>query len=184
MRPPSATLRSRSSTSAPDSASRLPVGSSASRTVGLADQRPGQREALLLAAGERLREPAGHLAEAEPLDQLAAAALGRGAAAVQARREQDVLLAGQLGDQVEELEDEADVRAAEAREAALALAVHANARDLDLAGVRAVEAAEQVQQRGLAGARAPEHRHELPGLDLDVDPVEHAPGRATARRRS
>ena len=44
---------------------------------------------------------------------------------------------------------------------------------------RPVEASEQVQQRRLAAAGAPQHRDDLAGVDTEGDAVEHTPGRAT-----
>ena len=46
--------------------SRLPVGSSASRIVGCVDQRAGDRDALLLAARELVREVVKPFTEARP----------------------------------------------------------------------------------------------------------------------
>ena len=104
-------------------------------------------------------------------------------AAGQARGEQDVLLARQLGDEVVGLEDEADVVAAHAGELALGAPVEAAADDLDGAGLGPVERPEQVQQRRLARARAPDDGHELAGAHLDGGAVEHAPGGAAAAVR-
>ena len=92
--------------------SRLPVGSSANRTVGRVTQRACHRDALLLAArqlGRPVREPIG---QADALDELAQPCLVDRAAG-DLRRQQDVLPRGQHRQQVEELEDEADVLAAQ-----------------------------------------------------------------------
>jgi hypothetical protein len=45
--------------------------------------------------------------------------------------------------------------------------------DPDLAGGRVVQAAEQLQQGRLAGARSPDDRDPLAGLDLEVEVLEH-----------
>ena len=108
---------------------------------------------------------------------------GAPARAGQPRGQQDVLLAGQLGDEVEGLEDEADVVAAHAGELALGAAVDALAGDLDGAGLGAVERAEEVQERRLARARAPDDGHELARAHLDGGAVEHAAGGAAAAVR-
>ena len=86
--------------------------------------------------------------------------------------EADVLLGGQGGDQVEELEDEADVLAAKQREFSAV-----EVRDVVLAeGDRAargrVDSAEQVEQRGLAGARRAQDRHELAAVDGELVDVQ------------
>ena len=57
-------------TSAPEWLSRLPVGSSARISGGFGDERPGDRHALLLAAGELGRLVAGPVAEAQPLEHV------------------------------------------------------------------------------------------------------------------
>ena len=57
------------------------------------------------------------------------------------------------------------------------------AGDLHGARLGAVEAAEQVQQRRLARARAAEHGDDLAALDVEVGPVEHAPGGAPGTER-
>ena len=92
-RPSSAAARSRRSTSAPASTSRLPVGSSASRTAGVVDERPRDREALLLAAGELGGKRVRDGPQPEPVDELAAAPLGVRVGAAHAPREQHVRLA-------------------------------------------------------------------------------------------
>src|SRR4051794_32526012 len=81
---------------------------------------------------------------------------------------------------MEELEDEPDLRAPQLRQAALALALELPPGELDRALVRAVEPAEQVQQRGLAAARRADQRDQLTGIEVDVGAVEHTP-RGAAR---
>jgi hypothetical protein len=112
-----------------------------------------------------------HGREPEPLDQLAPAGLGAG----EARGELHVGFAGELGKQVEELEDEADVIAPQGAQRALARAGHPPAGHPDLTGFRAVEPAEHVQQRRLARPAAPEDRHDLARLHVEVGAVEDAP---------
>ena len=98
------------------SSSRLPVGSSASRTLGLLDQGAGDGDALLLAAGQLGGQVPGPVAQAD-LGQRPASALPP-LARRHAERDQrglDVLLGGQGRDEVEGLEDEADRGRAHAR---------------------------------------------------------------------
>jgi hypothetical protein len=90
------------------------------------------------------------------------------------RGEEDVLLAGQLGDEVEELEDEADRPRAQRGEPPVARGVDAFAVELDGAVVGAVEPRDQVQEGRLAGARAPDDGDELAALHVELGPVEHA----------
>ena len=72
------------------------------------DERPRERDALLLAAGQLVRHPAGGVGQPEALDELAAALQGARRGVGQARGQRDVLLARQLRDEVEELEHEPD----------------------------------------------------------------------------
>jgi len=80
---------------------------------------------------------------------------------------------GQHRHQVVELEHEADVAAAPVRELAAVHAVQALAFDLDLARRRRVEAADEIEQRGLARARRPHQRDEVALGDVEVDAVQH-----------
>ena len=70
------------------------------------------------------------------------------------------------------------------RQLRLAAPVDAGSGDLDRARVRTLEAAEQVQQRRLAGARAAEDGDELACRDVEVGAVEHAQARTFRRRTS
>ena len=82
--------------------------------VGVVDQRPGDRHALLLAAGELVGavvEPVGEADHPGQLEGPLLVLLGDLAAALVGQRELDVLDDGVLLDQVVRLEDEADVAA-------------------------------------------------------------------------
>jgi hypothetical protein len=147
------------------------------------DKRPGHRQALLLAAAELVGQPGGRAVEAQPIDERPPARGRVHGAAGQARGEQNVLLARQLRDQVEELEHEPDAVAAQPRQLALRAAVDAPAGQLDGARVGPVQRAEQVQQRGLPRARPADDGHELARAHLDRGAVEHAPGGAPAAVR-
>ena len=85
------------------------------------------------------------------------------------QRQLDVLDRGQRRQQVEELEHEADLAAAQARELGLAQLVDALAVEPDLAGRRAIEAGEEVEQRRLAAPARAHDRDELAALDREVD---------------
>jgi hypothetical protein len=91
-------------------------------------------------------------------------------------REQDVLLRGEDRQQVEGLEDEADLVAAQLGQAAVVEAVELDAVEDDGARGRAVEAGEDVHERGLAGARGAHDRGEAAGREVDADAVERADG--------
>ena len=102
-----------------------------------------------------------------------AGASGRGAA--HPARQQHVRLAARARQQVEELEDEADVPPPQRRQVALGRARHVDPAELDAARLRPVEPAEQVQQRRLAAPGAAEHGDDLARLDLEIGAVEHPP---------
>src|SRR5690606_7289929 len=89
-------------------------------------------------------------------------------------RERDVLAGRERGDEVERLEDEAEPRAAELREATLAHSAHLVARDDDASGGGTVESRHAVHEGRLPGARGPHDRRELAGGEVDADAVEGA----------
>ena len=97
------------------------------------------------------------------------------------QRQLDVALGRQHRQQVVHLEHEADVIRAPLAERAVAERVGALAGDLDRAGARPVQAADQVQQRRLARARRPHQREEIPFRDVQV---ELRAARAPSRRRA
>ena len=97
----------------------------------------------------------------------------------QVRRDLDVLLDGEVGHQVVELEDKAQLTAAilaqvgrlEHREVA---AVHH-----DGAAVSILQAADQVEKGRLARARGPQHDADLAAVDGRVDAIEYRQARIT-----
>jgi hypothetical protein len=105
-----------------------------------------------------------------PRRRRAAPAAGRAAAlAGEQHRQLDVLGHGEVLDQVEELEHVTDPSTPQQRTRGLAepadvLAVHRHG-----AGIRAVQAAEQVQQRRLAAAARAHDGDPLTGGDVQVD---------------
>ena len=101
--------------------SRLPVGSSARMMRRLGDQRAGDGDALLLSAGELARLMIEAIAEADALQrrdgQRVRVALP--AAAVVQQRQLDVLHRAGARQEIEALEDEADLLVADRRERVL-----------------------------------------------------------------
>ena len=108
--------RSSSITASPFFESRFPVGSSASRIERLAGDRAGDGDALLLTARELAGQVLGAVRHADALERRldALLALGRLHAAI-GERQLDVLVDGEVADQVEALEDEPDLAVADAR---------------------------------------------------------------------
>ena len=151
--------------------SRLPVGSSAKTTVG----RETSARAIATrccwppesSAGRCLRR----CGEADAVEQVLEE-LRIGLLAGDRERQQDVLLGREHRQQVEELEDEADVLAAQERHGAIGQRADVLARDLDLPGGRLVERREQVHQGRLARARRPHHGHQLAAVHLQRHPAQ------------
>ena len=114
-------------------------------------------------------EPA-QLGDAQVVEQLAPA---RARVAGREPREQpgqlDVVGDREVRDEIEELKDEADLAAAQQRPGRLAELVDPAPAEMDLAGGGPVEAAEQMQQSGLAAARGPHDADELALGDRQVD---------------
>ena len=145
----------------------------AGRLVGEHDRRPrderaGDRDALLLAAGELGRAVAEPLGEADLVGELAHPLAVR-LAAGEREREHDVLGRREHRQQVEELEDEADVLTPQEREVVVGELRDVLAGDRHAALGRAVEAGEDVHQRRLAGARRAHDGGQLAGGDAEVD---------------
>src|SRR5258707_354166 len=74
--------------------------------------------------------------------------------------------------QVEELEDEADLVAADSREVVVGQPGERFAVDADLAGRGTVEAADQIEERRLAGAGRSDNREHLAARDREADGIE------------
>jgi hypothetical protein len=138
------------------------------------------RHALLLAAGQLGRPMAGPGAEANELEQLLRASPSVASPRPVAERQEDVLDRGQRRDEVELLEDEADPLAPDRRQVAVGCADHVPPVDGQGPVGRSQQAAEEVEQRRLAGARPAHDRHELPRLHVEVDAIHRPHLRGTA----
>src|SRR6478735_6726686 len=148
----------------------------AGRLVGEDDPRPagersGDRNALLLTAGELVGLVLEAIGEADGGDHRVVP-LGVGLAAGDRHREGDVLLRGQRRHQVEGLEDEADLVAAQPGEGLVLEPGQVLLTDEDRARVGGVERRAAVHQRGLARAARAHHRRELTGTDVEAHVVE------------
>ena len=91
----------------------------------------------------------------------------------QQQRQLDVLNRIQHRNQVVELEDESDVPAAPLGQLAFRQRCEVSSGHNHLARRRAVDAGDQVQQRGLARARRPHQRQELALRHFEAQAVEH-----------
>ena len=84
-----------------------------------------------------------------------------------AQRHVDVVVDVEVGNEVEALEDEADLLVADARARIVGETADILAVELVGAGVEGLEQPGDVEEGGLARARRPAHRDELPGVDLE-----------------
>ena len=159
------------------SESRLPVGSSANRTVGREISARAIGDALLLAAGELARPVVAALGEADALDQRVERPRGRPCAPAIASGSRMFSSARERRQQVEGLEDEADVLAAQLGELACrSSSVMSSPPIVHGARGRAVEAGEQVHQRRLARARRAHDGGELAGGHVERDAAQRVDG--------
>src|SRR5437762_532346 len=139
----------------------------------IVDERAGDRDALLLAARELARLMV--LTVGERQGGEARPGAGAAVAGGHTRVEQgqlDVLEGGRPGEEVELLEDEADLRVPDPRERVRGEAGNVLAVDDVATGGRRVEAPEEVHEGGLPGTRRSHHRDELTVLDRHRDPAE------------
>jgi hypothetical protein len=154
----------------------LPVGSSAKTTLGLGGERARHGDALLLAARQLGGAVAQAVAQPDGVDQAGHPRLV-GLAAGDGQRQLDVLLGRQDRQQVEGLEDEADLVAAQVGELLVVELGELRAVQDDRAGRRPVESGEQVHERRLARARGAHDGGELARGEVDRDPGEGVDGR-------
>ena len=91
---------------------------------------------------------------------------------LQQQRQFDVLERRQHRHQIVELEDEADVARAPVGEFGFVELADILAGDDQLAGIGAVDAGDQVEQRALARPRRPHQREELALADVETDAAE------------
>ena len=144
----------------------------------LVDQRAGDGDALLLAAGELVRHVVIALAEPDRVErrQRALVPLGGLEAVLRAveQRQLDVVERGRARQQVEALEHEADLLVAHARQLVLRRLGHVLAVEHVLTGRRPIEAAGDVHERRLAGAGRPGDGDELALLDVERHAAQRA----------
>ena len=147
-------------------------------------ERACQRGPLLLAAAELARavvEPMRQADLVQPaLRLLGGLALGL---AGDERRHHHVLERRELGQQVVELEHEADGLVAKRRQGLRPHPADIVPREVDLAGRGGVERADEVQQRALPSARTPDDRHLLPCVHFEVDASQHVDLTSTVGER-
>ena len=150
--------------------SRFPVGSSASRIDRIAAQRARHGHALLLTARELRRIVLHAVRHAHPLERFlhALLALGRAHAAI-GQRQFDVLVHRKVADQVERLEDKADLPVADAGALGELQPAHRPAVQRVGAVAGSIQQAQNGQQGGLAAARRAGDREVLALLQIELD---------------
>jgi hypothetical protein len=127
-------------------------------------------DALLLAAGQLAGAMEHAVLEADLFEERGGARLHLLARqALDEPRHEDVLERVELGEQVVELEDEADGAVAESRQARTAHGGELFAVHRDGAGAHDVERADAVEQRRLAGARLADDADHLAFVDGEID---------------
>ena len=119
--------------------------------VGFGGEGAGDGDALLLATGELARVVPQALAEADAIEQVAGAFAGV-RAAFELQRQHDVLQGIEAVEQLERLEDEADVLGAHAGTLVLVEVGEGVAGQADVAGTGQIEPGEQAEEGGFAGA--------------------------------
>ena len=88
-------------------------------------------------------------------------------------RQHHILQGGELGQELVELKDEADVLISEAREGGIAQARHVGIGQGDGTLVGAQQSAHHLEQGGLAGTRSADDAHHFAAGDVGVDAFEH-----------
>jgi hypothetical protein len=137
------------------------------------DEPASHSHPLPLAARESIRKRISSIAEADRGECLAAALLLLSFhGALELERKQEILDHRQGRQQIEELEDEADVSAAEDRPLPLAEPGEIGSRDDDAAGIGLVDPRQEVQQSRFAGTALAQKHDQLAPLDAKIDPVE------------
>jgi hypothetical protein len=143
---------------------------------GVVGDGAGDGDALLLAPGELAWAPIRQLAQPEGGQDVAGVALGVAAAPVAAAQdgEHHVLQHREFGEQEVELEDVAQQARAQLGPAIVVEGADVDALEQHLAGAGAVEGAEEVEERTLAGAGGAGQRHEFAPAHPQVDALEDA----------
>ena len=139
---------------------------------GIVDERARDAHPLLFASGKVRGQMLGPLSQSHPLQRFHRLALvGH---AVEVLRQHYVLERRQVGNQVKLLEHEADGLGAEAVQFGVGERGHILAFEINPARAGAVQAADQVHQRGLPGAGRAHHRQPLAALDVQRHIVQRA----------
>lgn len=145
-------------------------GRSATSTEWNLNARAGDGKPLALTAGEHRRNLFGAIAEPQQVQKVTSPRFRRLTAnSTEDRGQRDVVQRGDAFEQVEELEDDADVVATELRQPVLVLAADDQVVDYDFALICLFETGEDVEQCGLATAGRAHEADELALRHIQVD---------------
>jgi hypothetical protein len=144
------------------------VGEEEGRVVG---EGAGDGDALLLAAGELVREAGGLRVEADPGEAFECGSAGLGMLGEE-EGEFDVFNGGEGGHELEGLEDEADLVAADASELGGCEGGGGLAEEEDVTGGGEVHGAGEVEEGGFAAAGASGEGDELAAMDVEGQMIE------------
>jgi len=140
---------------------------------GIHRESAGDGAALAFTAGQFVRQVVEAVREANRVQQLARAIVDlllRPAAQMQ--RNGNILDRSEGRKEIEKLKNEADLIAAQTSELVVREAAEPRAVHFNLAGRRRIQAADEIQQRRLAGARGPDDGGHLAARNFEVDIVE------------
>src|SRR5882762_90265 len=138
----------------------------------MVDQRPRNRHALLLAARKMRRQMRQPVAQSNALLRFRCLRLVRDAMKVLGQHY--VLDGAQVGDQVELLKDKPDFFRAIPHQVVFGKFGQVHAIHDRVAGRQRVQSAQNIDQRGLPGARRPHQRHPFARLNVEGDAVQGA----------
>ena len=137
------------------------------------DERAGEGGALHLAAGELVGSVKAAVGQADGFKKVPGSVFAQ---RVRPAREQegkkDIFFHGEGGEEVEELEDEADLELAQAGEGVVVHGVEREAVDVHLAGAGGVEGAEDVKEGAFATAAGSGDSDDLPGENFQANAPE------------
>ena len=146
--------------------STFAVGSSANKQPRPVGQRPGDGDPLLLADGKLGRLVRHAMAQSDAVEQVLRPGAVRPAAG-ETHAQEHVLQRREAGQQVEVLEDVADLLGPEAVALGLGEQGDVPLADPDLARVGTADARDHVQQRRFAAAAPPDQHHLLAGAERE-----------------
>ncbi len=138
------------------------------------DQRAGDSDAPLLAAGHLARKAQDAARESDARQQIMRARIGRFRRDLSAehRRQRDIIDRAQIGQQARKLENEADAPPAQIGARNFGQRPDAFVSDDDLAFGWARQRPDHGEKRGLAGARSSDDRDEFAGLYAEIGAVD------------